>query len=226
MTSRAGVSGAHALGTFALGACALAAVLMLAACGAPRDHSGTAPANGRSANQAGASGGAPFPCTGWAQTQAVVFDRAGADARRFGTVRPGDPIAVMGRNAEGWWALAPGTAQAANVGPFRWRWLPPQTRLRLQGACSDLPVRESPPPGVCFEMAMAATPIRATPDAGGAILATLPAGGYVAVTAASPAGWLRVDAASGSAPGTGTGWIAPQSVNVNGPCEPYLHRGP
>lgn len=207
----------------ALAACALSAALFLAGCGAHGTHSGP---SGAPSSEAAGSAAAPYACTGRVQAEAVAFDRAGSGAGRFGTVQPGDPVAVVGRNAAGWWAFAPGTAQAANVGPFRWRWLPPRTRLRLQGACSSLPLVASPPPGVCFEMAMAATAIRAEPRAGAAVVATLPAGGYVAVEGASSAGWLRVDTASGSAPGAGKGWIEPGAANVNGPCDAYLGGAP
>jgi len=215
-------------------ACVLALAVGLAACGSTGERSGAPAAGGtpgpppsaaRSVPQTAARP-APFPCTGWVSAQTPVYDRAGSGARRFGTVQPGDPVAVVGRDAAGWWAVAPGTAQAANVGPFRWRWLPPDTRLRLQGACSRLPRRVSPPPGVCFEMAMAATPIRAAPQPDAPVIATLPAQGYVAITGASPGHWLQVDAGSGSVPGSGRGWIDPAAVNVNGPCDAYLTRGP
>ena len=154
----------------------------------------------------------------------TAYDRASTTARVFGTVQPGDPVAVVARDARGWLAFSPGTAQAANIGPFRLRWLPPDAPLRLEGACSDLPVRVSPPAGVCFEMAMAATPIRTAPDPSAPLLVTLPADGYVAVTGRDPSGWLRVDAGSGSAPASGAGWIPPEAVNVNGPCDAYLGR--
>ena len=72
---------------------------------------------------------------------------------------------------------------------------------------------------------MVATPIRTAPDASASTLSVLPAAGYVAVTGSDPSGWLRVDAGSGTAPASGTGWIAPEAVNVNGPCDPYLQRG-
>ncbi len=191
-----------------------------ASVGAPAPASGNADDVAKVTNQP-----PPWPCTGWANTAVTAYDRASTRARVFGSVGPGDPVAVVARDARGWLAFSPGTAQAANIGPFRLRWLPPDASLRLEGACSDLPVRVSPPAGVCFEMAMAATPIRSAPDATAGVLATLPANGYVAVTGRGPSGWLRVDAGSGSAPGSGTGWIAPDAVNVNGPCGAYLGSG-
>ena len=174
---------------------------------------------------AGVEGGTPpWPCTAWAHATVTAYDRAGVGAQVFGTVRPGDPVPVVARNADGWLAFSPGTAQAANVGPFRLRWLPPDAPIRLDGSCSDLPVRVSPAPGVCFQMAMAATAIRAAPDPAAAVVVTLPADGYVAVTGSDPSGWLQVDAGSGSAPGSGKGWIAPAAINVNGPCDAYVGR--
>lgn len=172
-----------------------------------------------------ASSPPPWPCTGWPLAATRAYTRASKAARAFGSVSPGDALAVVGRDADGWWAFAPGTAQAANVGPFRLRWLPPDAPLRLQGACRGLPLKVSPPPGVCFEMAMVATPIRARPRQDAPVTATLPADGYVRVTGGASGGWLRVDAGSGSKPGRGSGWIAPQAVNVNGPCDRYLHGG-
>jgi len=227
-----------------LGGCLLGLVVMASGCG-PRSQDG-APATARrpaastptsiggsppvgtgvSDDVAGlASAPPPWPCSGWANAGVTAYDRASTAARVFGTVQPGDPVAVVARDVKGWLAFSPGTAQAANVGPFRLRWLPPDAPVRLDGACTDLPVRVSPPPGVCFEMAMVATPIRTAPDASASTLTVLPAAGYVAVTGSDPSGWLRVDAGSGSAPASGTGWVAPEAVNVNGPCDPYLRRG-
>lgn len=160
----------------------------------------------------------PWPCTGWARRSVTAFERAGAAARVFGTLQPGDPVAVVGRDPAGWLAFSPGVAQAANVGPFRLRWLPPDAPLRLEGRCAALPLRTSPKPGVCFEMAMGSTPIRVAPEPGATVLAVLPADGYVEVLARHADGWLKVDAASGSRPGRGHGWIAPDAANLNGPC--------
>lgn len=168
----------------------------------------------------------PWPCTGWPRATVTAFDRASRQARAFGTVQAGDPVAVVARDPAGWLAFSPGVAQAANVGPFRLRWLPPDAQLRLEGSCDALPVRTSPPAGVCFEMAMAPTPIRVAPRSDAAVLTELQADGYVAITGRHPNGWLRVDAGSGSRPGYGSGWIAPQAVNVNGPCDAYLGPAP
>ncbi len=206
-----------------LGAGALAG---LASCGGKRGSGPAAQAGSPGASASPSSTEAPFPCSGWPQAPATVYERASTRARRFGSVAPGDPVAIVGRNAAGWWAIAPGTAQAANVGPFRLRWLPPDTPLRLAGQCARLPRQASPAAGVCFEMAMGSVALRAAPDPSAQVVATLPAGGYLAVTGAEAGGWLRVDAGSGSATGSGTAYVSPQDVNVNGPCDAYLRQGP
>lgn len=227
-------SGAGLLSVSVLGVC-----ILLAGCGSRPSHDRTSsrsaprvavdagvPVHGASDDVAGMAGGPPpWPCTGWAHGTVTAYDRAGAGARVFGTLQSGDPVPVVARNADGWLAFSPGTAQAANVGPFRLRWLPPDAPLHLEGACNDLPVRESPASGVCFQMAMAPTPIRTAPRNSAPLLATLPADGYVAVTGGSPSGWIRVEAGSGSLPGSGAGWIAPEAVNVNGPCDAFVGRG-
>ena len=225
-----------------LGGCLLGVVLVLSGCGARSPGARQAPSASAPAASSGratvgtpapSSGAAddvakvtsqppPWPCTGWVNTPITAYDRASAAARVFGTVQPGDPLAVVARDPHGWLAFSPGTAQAANIGPFRLRWLAPDTHVRLEGSCSDLPVRVSPPARVCFEMAMAATPIRTAPDPSAPVLVTLPADGYVAVTGRDPSGWLRVNAGSGSAPASGAGWIPPEAVNVNGACDAYL----
>jgi len=227
-----------------LGGCLLGLVVMASGCGPRSPHGASAtsrtPITSRTTSignslpvGSGAADGVvgltgappPWPCSGWANAGVTAYDRASTAARVFGTLQPGDPVAVVARDVRGWLAFSPGTAQAANVGPFRLRWLPPDAPVRLEGSCSDLPVRVSPPPGVCFEMAMAATPILTAPDASASTLVVLAADSYVAVTGSSPSGWLRVDAGSGSVPASGTGWIAPEAVNVNGPCDPFLKRG-
>ncbi len=151
-----------------------------------------------------------------------VFDRLGHDAARFGIATPDDPLELVGRGRDGWWAFAPGTAQAANVGPFRWRWLPPEAGIPVS-ACPDLPVVSSPPAGVCFEMALGDVPVRAAPDPGAAVLVTLPSEGYARAVTTGAGGWLQVDTSVGSLPEAhGRGWVAPGDIDVNGPCDEVL----
>jgi hypothetical protein len=154
-----------------------------------------------------------------ATTQA--YARPARQAARFGApLAAGERVALVGRSHDGWWAFAPGVAQAANVGPFRLRWYPPETGLRMPDtpACRDLPVVAGPPAGVCFQMAQVALPLRVAPSEAASVLSILAPGDWVAIVGGNGA-WLELDTSVGSTTNKGHAYLPRAQANVNGPCE-------
>lgn len=161
-----------------------------------------------------------------ATTQA--YARPARQGARFGALlAAGERVALVGRSHDGWWAFAPGVAQAANVGPFRLRWYPPETRLRIPDtpACRDLPVVVGPPAGVCFQMAQAAHLLRVEPSEDASVLSTLAPGDWVAIVGGNGA-WLELDTSVGSTTDKGHAYLPRAEANVNGPCEAALAPPP
>jgi hypothetical protein len=75
------------------------------------------------------------PCELVANTQTTVHQRPSLDADIFGTLSAGDRATVGATTADGWLGFDPSTAQAANVGVFRLRWLQRSDAISLEGRC-------------------------------------------------------------------------------------------
>lgn len=158
------------------------------------------------------------PCEATTNSDATVFKRPDPAADVFAQVGEGFTIAVDGQTAEGWVGFDPGEAQAANIGPFRLRWLEPE-RISLSGACDDLPVLWAPPAGICFDMPMGLAEVHAGPDLSSDIVATLFTEQFAAVIATNGAGWAKIDLGIGNTGSTLQGWVERFTLNMNGPCQ-------
>jgi hypothetical protein len=153
-----------------------------------------------------------------ANSETTIYERPSLDAGVFGTLSPGDRVTVGATTSDGWVGFDPGTAQAANVGVFRLRWVQRSDAISLEGACSDLPVVVGPPAGVCFTMAMEDIPIYSQPNASSTVIVTMHSGDYAKVIGTA-GDWFEVDLSVGSLGLSETGWMSSQNVNFNGPCE-------
>lgn len=153
-----------------------------------------------------------------ANAQTTIYQRPSLDAGIFGTLSPGDRATVGAITGDGWIGFDPGTAQAANVGVFRLRWVQRSDAISLEGACSDLPVVVGPPAGVCFTMAMEDTPVYSEPNSSSAMIVTMHSGDYAKVVGTA-GDWFKVDLSVGSLGLSQSGWMSSQKVNFNGPCE-------
>gem|GEM_PF-3598299 len=165
-----------------------------------------------------ASTKATGPCTLVVSKEITAYSRPSTQATVFGKLPAGEGVPVSATTADGWIGFEPGVAQAANVGPFRLRWVPKSDAFRLEGACDNLPVIEAPPAGVCFQMFMEEVPIYAAPSASSAVVATARPGDYAQVIGASDK-WLQLDLSVGSLKRKAKGWIERSKANFNGPCE-------
>jgi hypothetical protein len=159
-------------------------------------------------------------CTPTATSAFDVYTRPSLTADVFGTIGPGfPPISIGGRTADGWLGFDPGVAQAANIGVFRLRWIPPGAPMTLAGDCASVPVEPwVPAPGVCYQMSMGPLEVHAAADSASAVVHTLMVEEFVAVQGQTGTGWLFVDGDDGNVPGV-AGWIPELEMNVNGPCE-------
>lgn len=159
-------------------------------------------------------------CMATATAAFDVYTRPSLLADVFGVLAPDfGPVTVGGRTADGWLGFDPGVAQAANIGVFRQRWIPPGAPLALSGDCASVPVEAwVPAPGVCYQMSMGPVEVHTAADPASAVSHTLMVGEFVAVTGRTPTGWLFVDGNDGNVPGV-VGWIAELEMNVNGPCD-------
>jgi hypothetical protein len=163
---------------------------------------------------------APFvpgaTCQLTARQAATIRTRPRADAPQFGQLAAGDKVQLAARTADGWVGFNPGTAQAANVGIFRLRWVRAAEAFDLNESCAKLPVVQAPPLG-CLLMAVQAVPVHPHPVAGTSRLSTIPAGSYAQVVRTGMGGekWTEV-----RVPGSGMhGYVAPNNLNFSGDCQ-------
>ncbi len=161
------------------------------------------------------------PCTAQADRAVTIVTRPRASTE-FGQLAAGDAVTIEARSKEGWLGFDPGVAQAANVGPFRLRWLDP-TRVVTRGGCATVPEVWTPPPDVCFEMTMEEVVVRDAPRGDGHVLATLHRGDFAALVGRHGE-WAKVDLASGNTALVGQGFIAADALNVSGDCDALLKR--
>lgn len=161
---------------------------------------------------------APGPCTFTAEAEVTIYTRPSTAAEVFATMPSGFETSIEARTAEGWIGFDPGVAQAANIGPFRMRWLAPESGA-LQGGCDDLPVLWAPAPGVCFDMPMDDVQVLAQPETGATVVAVLHVGEFAAIAGVTEDSWAKVNLTPGNTGSTATGWVPIGSLNMNGPCD-------
>lgn len=150
-----------------------------------------------------------------------IYTRPSTEADLFYTSGEGEQIPpALARTADGWIGFDPGVAQAANVGPFRLRWLQ-ESQATLQGDCAALPIVRGPPPGVCFDMIVAPTDVHSGPDLTTSVLITLQPDDYAELLGTTPEqSWAKISLLRGSPSQDLQGWVDIASLNVNGPCSP------
>lgn len=153
----------------------------------------------------------------------VLYMRADAKADVFGELGEGEAVVLGGKTEDGWYGFDPAAAQAPNVGPFRLRWVKPGEPYALTGGCDRLTVYPHVDPKGCYVMTQTDTPVREAPAADAKVVADMHYGDYALALGRTPdvrsSFWVKVDAASGSLKGSGTGWASMETMDFNGPCD-------
>lgn len=157
-------------------------------------------------------------CTLAAEGPVDVFTRPSFAAEPFGGLPGTMDVRVEALTQDGWIAINPGVAQAANIGPFRYRWLPPSSTVNLEGDCDALPIVEAPVPAVCYNMPMDLAPIHEQPDENSPRLITAAPGEFFKILARNSDDWVQVDLNVGNVGLDLQGWMPAQHLNINGPC--------
>ncbi len=159
-------------------------------------------------------------CTLIPKNTTMVYMRPTIESQKFGEITSQDEIAISGKTTDGWYGFNPGTAQAPNVGPFRNRYIAPDTQMTLSGDCANLSVISNLPPSTCFEMAQADVSIYKSPDKTSEIIATMHFNDYIPAVARSSkkdSAFLKVDGKDyGTLPKTVSGWVDSADINWNG----------
>lgn len=161
----------------------------------------------------------PGDCEVTTTEETTIYSRPSTAAEVFATVGSGFSIRPGARTSDGWLGFDPGVAQAANIGPFRLRWVEPGTGTR-SGGCGSLPVVWGPPPGICFFMPMGNTNVYADKDVSSPVDAVLHVGEFAEVLGRDSSGdWVNVDLRPGNTRLNIQGWVEARFLNMNGPCQ-------
>jgi photosystem II stability/assembly factor-like uncharacterized protein len=166
------------------------------------------------------------PCVLIPNLDVPTFYRPDLESEPFEIMPSGMPVYVFAESVNGWIGFDPGIPQAANVGPFRLRWVQKTGDISLHGACDALPVIEPPPTGVCFTMAMTEFPVFEAPSVESKVITIVESEAYLSVTSQPSPGWYQVDLSVGSVGLEGTGWVQSEWINLNGPCGDLLLKPP
>jgi hypothetical protein len=158
------------------------------------------------------------PCVATSQESVITYTRPSYMAAGFSTEALSPPVVVESRTIDNWLGFNPQVAQAANIGIFRMRWIPPDAIIELSGDCVGVPVAEwVPEADICYEMVMSPVDVHAAADATSAVVAPLNVGDFAAVVGKTANGWLQVDGAQANAPAA-VGYIPEAEANFSGDC--------
>jgi len=140
-----------------------------------------------------------------------VYYRPSADAEVFGVVAPGESLMVCSRTVGGWLGFQPGVAQAGNIGPFRLRWVRPDSSI-LPADSVRLSWVEPLLPQAVYLMAYDTVRVFSSPRQDSEQLAVIPRNGWVRVEARDPSGnWYLVRTESGC-----RGWSTLTAAGLSG----------
>ncbi len=146
-----------------------------------------------------------------------AFNRPDSASGVFGTLPAGSTVELLATTGSGWLGFDPGVAQAANVGSFRLRWLPPDAPV-MRSSRDTLPVVWGPSAGVSYAIVYEPTPLLVGPDSTASPVDTLPAGSAAALIGRL-SGWYLVDPSEGPQGEGGAGWMPGAPVSVSGPLD-------
>lgn len=155
---------------------------------------------------------------------APTYCRPDTLADVFASVEEGDSVLACARTAGGWTGFDPGTAQAGNVGSFRYRWIPPGTLFAMDADPSTLPVVWAPEAGVTYAQSFRPVHLHGLPDSLSEVTATMPGQSGAAILFRT-GDWYLVDLAEGPDPRPGVGWVNAGEVSVSGDLERVARRG-
>jgi len=140
-----------------------------------------------------------------------VYCRPSAAAEVFGVVAPGESLMVCSRTAGGWLGFQPGVAQAGNIGPFRLRWVRPDSSA-MPADSIRLSWVEPLLPRAVYLMAYDTVRVFASPPGETEPLAVIPRNGWARVEARAPSGdWYLVRTESGC-----LGWSSLTAAGLSG----------
>ena len=162
------------------------------------------------------SGGA---CQYTATGPVTIYSRPDNASTVFSNMGAGFTTTFSARTKDGWYGFEPGVAQAANIGPFRLRWIHPEPG-NLSANCQAVPILAwTPKAGICYFMPMTASPVHQNPDTTSPVLVTLQVGEFAEVLGQTAGGdWSKVDLGPGNTGSHAVGWVDSSLLNISGPC--------
>jgi len=151
------------------------------------------------------------------QEDTTLYMRPHKESNRFGVLSTGETVRVAGKTSNNWLGFDPASAQAANVGPFRLRYISPETKYVLSGNCRSLTLVPNLSPSTCFMMTQGSISIYEHPFDAKA-KGSMKNGDYVPIVGSTTEkSYYKIDPSKeGTLPVSLTGWIRSEDLNMNG----------
>jgi len=162
------------------------------------------------------------PCTITAMADMTVYNRPDQKADVFGIIAAGETEEVTGKTTNGWFAFDPHSAQAANVGVFRNRYISPNSSFTTQGNCSNLPSLPALAAETCFAMFAEETNVYESAKVDAKVVITILHEGYARVTEGQKLGFIKINTDQSSLAAGITGYVSEEAVNFNGRCNAFI----
>ena len=161
-------------------------------------------------------------CTIVVNATTTLYTRPNKESDEFGQITPVDVgVIAGGKTLDGWIGFEPGVAQAPNVGPFRLRYIPPNSSVTLVGNCNALPVVPNLSPKQCFVMTQVDIPIYKDATSTSPVVATMHFGDYIEAVGKKGKSsnlFYKVASTFGSLASGTVGYVSSATVDFNGAC--------
>jgi hypothetical protein len=161
------------------------------------------------------------PCTITAMADMTIYNRPDQKADIFGTIAAGETEEVTGKTINGWFAFDPHSAQAANVGVFRNRYISPTSSFTTQGDCATLPSLPALAADTCFAMFAEETNVYESANTSAKVVTTILPEGYARITEGQKLGFIKINTDQSSLPAGSIGYVPEETVNFNGRCNAF-----
>ena len=159
-------------------------------------------------------------CTGHTQGQVTLYSRPSTKSSVFGIADPSQNLQFVGKTEDAsFYGFEPGTAQAANVGPFRLRYVRATDIIFDEKSdCSRVSVVPTVLATACYVMFQEGGVVRSAPTTSSDVGTSFYSGDYIPVIAQTSGStyWMHVKSGVSDSSIIADGWVSGTYANFSG----------